>query len=163
VNANVEPWPGWDSTQIRPPCISLSQLDGDDGLEMYRNHPFQDAFLAPDGNFYPRHSKLRPAASFEKGRSLEGPKARIYELEKRRVAEYLTPTEEEELQDLRRRHPSAEVVSNMNLVYDCWFDREFKLAKKAGLDIAAAIRQAVAACGHSHLVWQRSGTNKIIS
>jgi hypothetical protein len=52
-----------------------------------------------------------------------GPKARIYELEKRRVAEHLTPTEEEELQDLRRRHPRiAEVISNMNLVYDCWFD-----------------------------------------
>ena len=114
---------------------------------MYRDHPFEDAFLAPDGNFYPRHSKLRSAASFEKGRSLEGPKARIYELEKRRVAEYLTPTEEEELQDLRRRHPRiAEVVSNMNLVYDCWFDREFKLAKKAGLDIAAAIEWARDTC-----------------
>jgi hypothetical protein len=101
----------------------------------------------PDGNFYPLHSELRPALSFEKGRSLEGPKARIYELEKRRVAEDLTPTEEEELQDLRRRHRGiAEVVSNMNLVYDCWFDREFKLAKKAGLDIAAAIRQAEDVC-----------------
>jgi hypothetical protein len=57
------------------PKRNLSQLDGDDGLEMYRDHPFVDALLAPDGNFYPRHSKLRPAASFEKGRSLEGPKA----------------------------------------------------------------------------------------
>ena len=45
------------STKAKP-----SQLDGDDGLEMYRDHPFEDAFLAPDGNFYPRHSKLRPAA-----------------------------------------------------------------------------------------------------
>ena len=27
----------------------------------YRDHPFQDELLAPDGNFYPRSSKLRPA------------------------------------------------------------------------------------------------------
>jgi hypothetical protein len=47
------------------PARNLSQLDGDDGLEMYRDHPFQDACLAPDGNFYPRHSKLRPAAAAE--------------------------------------------------------------------------------------------------
>ena len=87
------------------PKRDLSQLD-DDGLEMYRDHPFTDELLAPDGNFYPPHSKLRPAPSFRKGMVyLEGPKARIYELEKRRVAEVLTPTEEEELQDLRRRHP----------------------------------------------------------
>jgi hypothetical protein len=33
------------------------------GFEMYRDHPFQDACLAPDGNFYPRHSKLRPGAA----------------------------------------------------------------------------------------------------
>jgi hypothetical protein len=45
------------------PKRNLSQLDGDDGLEMYCDHPFQDAFLAPDGNFYPRHSKLRPAGA----------------------------------------------------------------------------------------------------
>jgi hypothetical protein len=68
---------------------------------MYRDHLFTDELLAPDGNFYPPHSKLRPAVSFKKGAVyLEGPKARIYELEKRRVVEILTPTEEEELQDL---------------------------------------------------------------
>jgi hypothetical protein len=126
------------------PAWNLSQLDGD-GFEM--SHPFRGELPAPDGKFYPPHSKLRPAPSFEKGRSLEGPKARIYELEKRRVAEDLTPTEEEELQDLRRRHPRiAEVVSQMNLVYDYWFDRELKIAKKAGLDIAAAMRQAEVIC-----------------
>jgi hypothetical protein len=104
------------------PKRNLSQLDGD-GVEMSHYHPFRDELPAPDGKFYRRHSKLRPAPSFAKGRSLEGPKARIYELEKRRVAEHLTPTEEEELQDLRRWHPRiAEVISNMNLVYDCWFD-----------------------------------------
>src|SRR6516162_2746595 len=27
VNANVEPFPGWDSTQILPPCISMMRLD----------------------------------------------------------------------------------------------------------------------------------------
>jgi hypothetical protein len=45
------------------PKRNLSQLDGDEGFEMYRDHPFQDACLAPDGNFYPRHSKLRPGAA----------------------------------------------------------------------------------------------------
>jgi hypothetical protein len=129
------------------PKRNLSQLDGDE-CEMYRNHPFEDELLAPNGNFYPPHSKLWPAVSFKKGVVyLEGPKARIYELEKRRVAEDLTPTEEEELQDLRRRHPRiAEVVSQMNLVYDYWYDREFKIAKKAGLDIAPAMRQAEVIC-----------------
>jgi len=28
VNANVEPWPGCDSTQIRPPCINDPLGDG---------------------------------------------------------------------------------------------------------------------------------------
>jgi hypothetical protein len=130
---------------ISPP--NLSQIDGDE-FGMYRDHLFTDELLAPDGNFYPPHSKLRPAVSFKKGVVyLEGPKARIYELEKRRVAEVLTPTEEEELQDLRRRHPRiAEVVSQMNLVYDYWYDRELKIAKKAGLDIAPAMRQAEVIC-----------------
>src|SRR6516165_1879357 len=27
VNVNVEPWPGCDSTQILPPCISMMRLD----------------------------------------------------------------------------------------------------------------------------------------
>jgi hypothetical protein len=130
------------------PARNLSQLDGDGGDEVYRNHPFTDELLAANGNFYPPHSKLRPAASFRKGMVyLEGPKARIYELEKRRVAEDLTPTEEEELQDLRQRHPRiAEVVSQMNLVYDYWFDREFKRVEKASPDIAAAIRWAEDTC-----------------
>jgi hypothetical protein len=130
------------------PKRNLSQLDGDGCDEMYGNHPFADELLAPDGNFYPPHSKLRPAASFRKGMVyLEGPKARIYELEKRRVAEDLTPTEQEELQDLRRRHPRiAEVVSQMNLVYDYWYDREFKRVEKASPDIAAAIQWAEDTC-----------------
>jgi hypothetical protein len=45
------------------PKRNLSQLDGDDGLEMYRDHPFVDELQAPDGNFYQRHSKLRPAGA----------------------------------------------------------------------------------------------------
>jgi hypothetical protein len=56
------------------PKRNLSQLDGDGCDEMYGNHPFADELLAPDGNFYPPHSKLRPAASFRKGMVyLEGP------------------------------------------------------------------------------------------
>jgi hypothetical protein len=117
-----------------------------DDVEM-RYHPFADELPTPDGHFYPRHSKRR-AAAFKDGMVyLERPKARIYGLEKRRVAEQLSPAEEEELQDLRRRHPRiAEVVNQMNLVYDYWYDYEFKIATKAGLDIDAAIRQASDCC-----------------
>jgi hypothetical protein len=47
------------------PKRNLYQLDGDwpdgDRLDVYRDHPFADQLLAPDGNFYPRDSKLRPA------------------------------------------------------------------------------------------------------
>ena len=32
-------------------------------LEVDRDHPFEDELLAPDGNFYPRDSKLRPAGA----------------------------------------------------------------------------------------------------
>ena len=34
----------------------------------------------------------------------------------------------------------------MNLVYDYWYDGELKIAKKAGLDIAAAIEWARDTC-----------------
>jgi hypothetical protein len=43
------------------PALNLSQLG--DGLEMYRAHPFEGELLAPDGNFYPQDSKLRPAGA----------------------------------------------------------------------------------------------------
>jgi hypothetical protein len=40
---------------------NLSQFDGEEGLAFYRDHPFVEELQAPNGNFYPRHSKLRPA------------------------------------------------------------------------------------------------------
>jgi hypothetical protein len=40
----------------------LSELD-DIEFDMYRDHPFADELPASDGNFYPRHSKLRPAGA----------------------------------------------------------------------------------------------------
>jgi len=43
------------------PKRNLSELD-DDGFEMH-HHPFADELPAPDGNFYPRHSNLRPAGA----------------------------------------------------------------------------------------------------
>jgi hypothetical protein len=71
------------------PKLNLSGLD-DDGLEM-RYHPFADELPAPDGNFYPRHSKLRPAApkeDAEKAHLAANPEllgeATIRELEERR-------------------------------------------------------------------------------
>jgi hypothetical protein len=155
------------------PKPDLAELETD-GLGMYgRYHPFEDELLAPDGNFYPRHSKLRPGGaagclsvktpdvpSFVGKLQLEGhkarilgmlqleePKARIYELEKRRVGETLTPAEEQESQDLRQRHPRiAEVVSEMNLLYGFWFEEELKIATKAGLDIGAATLQTKIVC-----------------
>jgi hypothetical protein len=127
------------------PKRNLSQLDGD-GPEVYRDHPFADELLAPNGNFYPRHSKLRPL-KIKGFLNLEGPKGRIYELEKRRAGEELSPAEEDELQDLRRRHPRiAAVVSKINLVYDYEFDREIKIALKAGLNIGEAVAQAEDFC-----------------
>ncbi len=42
------------------PSRNVSELHGDWWL---RGHPFQDELPAPDGNFYPRYSKLRPAAA----------------------------------------------------------------------------------------------------
>jgi hypothetical protein len=135
------------------PTRDLSQLEGDDRFDPYHDHPFADEMLAPDGNFYPRDSKLRPAGAAG-DLLLEEPKARIYELEKRRVGQHLTPTEEEEMQDLRRRHPRiAEVVSEMNLLYDFWFEQELKIATKAGLNIGAATRQAKDFC----LRFEKSG------
>ena len=68
---------------------------------------------APDGNFYPRHSKLRPAApkeDAEKAHLAANPEllgeATIRELEERRAVGFqLTASEEEELRDLRERYP----------------------------------------------------------
>jgi hypothetical protein len=109
------------------PNRKLFRFDGDE-IEMNRDYPFAEELLAPDGNFYPGDSKLRPTKPLF---PLEGPKGRIYELEKRRVAEKLSAVEEEELQDLRRRHPRiAEVVGKINLVYDHWFSYELKIAQK---------------------------------
>ena len=72
------------------PKLNLSGLD-DDGLEMH-HHPFADELPAPDGNFYPRHSKLRPAApkeDAEKAHLAANPEllgeATIRELEERRA------------------------------------------------------------------------------
>ncbi len=44
------------------PKRTPSQLDGD-GFDMDRDHPFVDELPAPAGNFYPRHSKFRPAGA----------------------------------------------------------------------------------------------------
>ena len=144
-------------TFLRPlyskPKQNLTQLDGDDGLGVYGDHPFAEELIGPDGNFYPQDSKLPPADA-PGDLLLEEPKARIYELEKRCGREELTSTEEEELQDLRRRHLRiAEVVSKMNLEYDFWFERELKIATKAGLGIGAAIEQAKLFC----LRFEKSG------
>jgi hypothetical protein len=136
------------------PKRDLSQLDGD-GFEMYRDHPFADELPAPDGNFYPRHSKLRPAApkeDAEKAHLAANPEllgeATIRELEERRAVGFqLTASEEEELRDLRERYPEyAAGLDLMDLQYLYHWRREFEIARKAGLDIDAIYEQAEVCC-----------------
>ena len=131
------------------PKVNLSELD-DDGFEMDRYHPFVDELPAPDGNFYPLHSKLRPGAPNEDAEEahLAPEEARIYELEERRaVGSQLTASEEKELRDLRERHPEyAARIDLMDLLYLYHWRREFEIARKAGLDIDAIREQADVCC-----------------
>jgi hypothetical protein len=131
------------------PKPSLSQLDGDE-FDMYRDHPFADELPAPDGNFYPRHSKLRPAAPKEDAEKahLAAGEARFRELEERRAVGFqLTASEEEELRDLRARYPEyAAGLDQMDLQYLHHWSREFEIARKAGLDIDAIYKQADVCC-----------------
>jgi hypothetical protein len=130
------------------PKRNLSALE-DDEFEMDR-HPFKDELPAPDGNFYPRHSKLRPGApraGAEKEHLAPG-EARIYALEERRaVRSQLTASEEKELRDLRQRHPEyAARIDLMDLRYLYHWRREYEIARKAGLDIDAINEQAEVCC-----------------
>jgi hypothetical protein len=131
------------------PKLSLSELD-DDGFEMDRYHPFVDELPAPDGNFYPLHSKLRPGPPREDAEKahLAPDEARIYELEERRaVGSQLTASEEKELRDLRGRHREyAARIDLMDLLYLNQWRREFEIARKAGLDIDAINEQAEVCC-----------------
>jgi hypothetical protein len=130
------------------PKADLAQLETDE-FEMLRDHPFADQLPAPDGNFYPRHSKLRPGPPREDAEKahLAPGEARIYELEERRaVGSQLTASEEKELRDLRQRHPEyAAVIDLMDLFYLYDWRREFERARKAGVDIDA-IREHADAC-----------------
>ncbi len=48
---------------------------------------------------------------------------------------------------MRRQHPRiAEVIDEMNLRYDYWFEDELRKATKAGRDIGGAIEQAKVVC-----------------
>ncbi|MGB9391430.1 MAG: hypothetical protein WCB70_15780, partial [Xanthobacteraceae bacterium] len=124
-------------------------LDGDE-FDMYRDQPFADELPAPDGNFYPRHSKLRPAAPKEDAEKahLAAGEARIRELEERRAVGFqLTASEEEKLRDLRARYPEyAAGLDQMDLQYLHHWSREFEIARKAGLDIDAIYKQADVCC-----------------
>jgi len=136
------------------PNQSLSPLE-DDEFETRRDHPFAHELPAPDGNFYPRHSKLRPAApkeDAEKAHLAANPEllgeATIRELEERRAVGFqLTASEEEELRDLRERYPEyAAGLDLMDLQYLYHWRREFEIARKAGLDIDAIYEQAEVCC-----------------
>jgi hypothetical protein len=140
-----------------------SQLDGDDGLDMYLDHPFADALRAPNGNFYPRQSKLRWLEQLgtigrKKLTAKEDPedqqkpellaKSRMHDLEERRaVGLALTGSEEQELRDLRERHPEfAAVVDLMDLSFLYYWRREVEIARKASLNSVAMFEQADLIC-----------------
>jgi hypothetical protein len=131
------------------PKRTLSQLDRDE-FEIGSDHPFAVELPAPDGNFYPRHSKLRPGPPREDAEKahLAPGEARIYELEERRaVGSKLTASEEKELRDLRQRHPEyAARIDLMDLRYLYHWRREFEIARKAGLDFDAINEQAEVCC-----------------
>jgi hypothetical protein len=120
------------------PKRDLSRLDSD--FEWYRDHAFVDELLAPDGNFYPRDSKLRPG----------DPQGwvRMRELEERRAVGFqLTAAEEGELRDLRERYPEfAVVIDLMDLKYLYHHRRELEIARKAGLNFDAMNAQADDCC-----------------
>jgi hypothetical protein len=146
------------------PKRDLSQLDGV-APEVYRDHPFEDELLAPNGNFYPRHSKLRWLEQLGKieRRKLtpkEDPedqqkpellsKSRIHDLEERRAVGFeLTASEEQELRDLRERYPEfAAVMDLMDLAFLYHWRREVEIARKAGLNTFAMFKQADVICLH---------------
>lgn len=52
----------WLYPKLRPDRSDPEFSDPEfEACHPYCDHPFQDEFLAPDGNFYPQDSKLRPA------------------------------------------------------------------------------------------------------
>jgi hypothetical protein len=125
---------------------NLSQFDGDEGLAWYRDHPFADELRAPNGNFYPRRSKLRWLEQLGKPELLS--KSRIHDLEERRAVGWeLTASEEQELRDLRERDPEfAAVVDLMDLSYLYQWRREVEIARKARLNTVAMFEQADVIC-----------------
>lgn len=153
------------------PKANLPQLN-DDGLELYDGHPFADEFLAPDGNFYPMYASLKEAGAAddrkwleqlrdierqdlmlqEDGEAQQNPellwKCRMRALEERHAVGFeLTASEQQELRESRERDPEfAAVMALMDFGYLYHWSREFKRAKKAGLNTFAAFLQAEIAC-----------------
>jgi len=74
--------------------------------------------------------------------------ARIRELEERQAVGYkLNAAEGTELQDLRGRYPEiAAKIDKIDLAYWHHYERELKIAEKAGRDLRAAMRQASDVC-----------------
>jgi hypothetical protein len=134
---------------------NLLQFD-DYGLEPYHHHPFDEELRAPNGNFYPRRSKLRWLEQL--GKIKEDPeesqnpeqlnKSKICNLERRRTDGLaLTTAEEQDLRDLRQRYPEfAAVIDLMDLSYLYQWRREVEIARKAGLNTVAMFEQADMIC-----------------
>jgi hypothetical protein len=142
---------------------NLSQFDGEEGVAFYRDHPFVDELQAPNGNFYPRRSKLRWLEQLgkterkkltpkEDAEDQQNPeqlnKLRICDLERRRADGFaLTASEEQDLRDLRQRYPEfAAVIDLIDLSYLYQWRREVEIARKAGLDTVAMFEQADVIC-----------------
>jgi hypothetical protein len=125
-----------------------NQFEHDDDRFEKDYHPFAHELPAPNGIFYPRDSKFRPTAPKDDADPKLSGEARIYDLEERRAIELpLTASDEEELRDLRKRHPEyAAAMDLMDLRYLYHWGQEFEIARKAGLDIHAIYKQVEVCC-----------------
>ena len=67
---------------------------------MYRDHAFQCELPAPDGNFYPWHSKLRPAGATDVllVKTADGPPTSPVGLCDESVTDPIQPVEPQKLQ-----------------------------------------------------------------
>jgi hypothetical protein len=118
------------------PKQTLSPLE-DDCFETGRGHPFVHEWPAPDGNFYPRHSKLRPPDLLGyTAEDLANDRKRLDQLRKARSErEKLTPNEHAEEADLAARVAAYEL--NPEAAGEARL-RELEERRAVGLELTAS-------------------------
>jgi hypothetical protein len=96
------------------------------------------------------HPEAKPETRVFMARPMDmkWPTTRIAELDERVVGgETLTPVEEAERQELRRRHPqSAAQADRLDHRYRYWLRKETDIAKKCGMELSKALDAARAKC-----------------